>query len=188
MKKLFFIWILCALVGCGVRDETAKIPPSASPETTGAPVAAGTFVTTILDTDAGRVRNLELCASVLEGVTVPAGGTFSFNDTIGQRTAEKGYEEAKILVDGHPDSAVGGGICQISSTLYNAALDAGMEILERHSHTNEVHYVEIGQDAAVSYGTQDFRFRNPLDSPIRISVVVENTQVKAVIYKNVTKL
>ena len=180
MKRLVFVCLFLLITGCAAKD--APPPP---PTETPSPVAIGTFVTEILDTDENRVKNLALCASVLDGVTVDSGAEFSFNNTIGQRTAEKGYKEAKILVDGHRDYAIGGGICQISSTLYNAALDAGMEILERHTHSNEVHYVELGRDAAVNFGTLDFRFKNTLDTPIRISVAVENTAVKVVIYKNV---
>ena len=155
---------------------------------TDSPVALGMFITKVLDTDPGRVQNLKLCASVLTGLRVEAGADFSFNDTVGQRTAEKGYEEAAILIDGNREYATGGGICQISSTLYNAALDAGMEILERHTHTNEVHYVELGRDAAVSFGSQDFRFHNPHAFPVSIEITVENTEVKATLYKIVTQL
>ena len=112
-----------------------------------------------------------------------AGAEFSFNTTVGERTREKGYEEAKVLIDGKRDYAVGGGICQISSTLYNAAERAGMEILERHDHTNEVHYVEIGRDAAVAFGAQDFRFRNPFSHAVQISITVDGGKVRAGIYK-----
>ncbi len=192
-----YIWILALLVllcGCqgqrqAQRQETSTtIPTETATPTAVPPSPIGMFVTDILDTDEERVNNLKLCAGVLDGVQVEPGAEFSFNGTVGQRTAEKGYEKARILVEGHREYAIGGGICQISSTLYNAAAEAGMEILERHNHTNEVHYVEIGKDAAVSYGEQDFRFRNVLEVPITIGIVVENTQVKATIYKNVTKM
>ena len=179
MKRLVFVCLFLFITGCSAKEA----PPSSTPSVPPSPVAVGMFVTEILDTDENRVKNLTLCASVLDGVTVDSGAEFSFNNTIGKRTEEKGYKEAKILVDGHRDYGVGGGICQISSTLYNAALDAGMEILERHTHSNEVHYVELGRDAAVSFGTLDFRFKNTLDTPVRISVAVENTAVKVVIYK-----
>ncbi|MDD6309336.1 MAG: VanW family protein [Clostridia bacterium] len=192
-----YIWILALLVllcGCqGQRqaqrqEASTTIPTETATPTAVPPSPIGMFVTDILDTDEERVNNLKLCAGVLDGVQVEPGAEFSFNGTVGQRTAEKGYEKARILVEGHREYAIGGGICQISSTLYNAAAEAGMEILERHNHTNEVHYVEIGKDAAVSYGEQDFRFRNVLEVPITIGIVVENTQVKATIYKNVTKM
>ncbi|MBE7062946.1 MAG: VanW family protein [Clostridia bacterium] len=211
MKFLMVLLAVFMLGGCNMEGKapiTSELPsilpsempsilPSALPTAeptikptaaaTESPVALGTYITRILDTDPNRVNNLQICASVLEGVTVGPGEEFSFNTTVGMRTGEKGYEEAKILVCGEREYAVGGGICQISSTLYNAAEDAGMEITERHNHTGEVHYVEIGRDAAVSFGEQDFRFRNPLDVPVRISITVENTEVKAVLYKIVTQ-
>ncbi len=202
MKKLIVLLAVLVLGGCTMKDGKpmpSEMPPiqsmlpSALPsilpsaEATESPVALGVFITEILDTEPGRVHNLQLCAGVLDGITVEPGGEFSFNNTVGQRTSEKGYEEAKILINGERGYAVGGGICQISSTLYNAAEVAGMEILERHNHTGEVHYVEIGRDAAVSFGDQDFRFRNPLDAPVRIGITVENTEVKAVLYKAVTQ-
>ncbi len=200
MKWILGILAVCMLGGCGMNKDDIPLPsempsaipsimPSAMPTATAtdSPVALGMFITEILDTDPSRVKNLQLCASVLNGVVVEPAAEFSFNGTVGQRTSEKGYEEAKILIDGERGYATGGGVCQISSTLYNAAKEAGMEILERHDHTNEVHYVEIGQDAAVSYGEQDFRFRNPLEHPVKMEITVENTEVKAVLYKNVTK-
>ena len=207
MKMILILLTVFMLSGCNMIKEEIpgadKIPmPSEmpmpsdmplptvtpSPAATDAPVALGTFITKILDTDPGRVHNLSLCASVLSGVQVEAGKEFSFNNTVGQRTQEKGYEEAAILVDGNREYATGGGICQISSTLYNAALDAGMEILERHTHTNEVHYIELGRDAAVSFGSQDFRFKNPLPHPVSIEISVKNTEVQATLYKIVTQL
>lgn len=186
--RFICIFVLLLFVS-GCTGNLTKTPNTTKePVATEAPVALGMFVTEILDTDENRVNNLKICASVLNDTTVEPGAEFSFNNVIGQRTKEKGYEEAKILVEGHPDYAVGGGICQISSTLYNAAKDAGMEILERHTHTNEVHYVALGMDAAVSFGEQDFRFRNVLSEPVRIRISVENSQVKAELYKNVAEL
>lgn len=197
MKYIVLALTLFLLTGCNGMEKRIPMPsemPTALPTITPAPtategpVALGLFITEILDTDPKRVQNLQLCASVLSGLRIEPGAEFSFNNTVGQRTAEKGYQEAAILIDGERDHATGGGICQISSTLYNAAASAGMEILERHSHTNEVHYVELGSDAAVVYGAQDFRFRNPLPEPVSIEILVENTEVKAVLYKIVNNI
>lgn len=201
MKMILILLSVMLLGGCNMIKEEIpgadKIPmPSEmplptitpSPMATDSPVALGMFITKILDTDPDRVHNLILCAASLTGVQVAPGGEFSFNQTTGERTGEKGYREATILVDGARESATGGGVCQLSSTIYNAALDAGMEILERHTHTNEVHYIELGRDAAVSFGTQDFRFRNPLPHPVSLEVTVENTEVKVILYKIVTQL
>ena len=166
--------MLMLLTGCGAVKET---PPA--PEPTVTETEIGSFYTPILDTDENRVNNLTLCAQLLDGVEIGSGEIFSFNDTVGARTEEKGYEEARILIGKEKGYAVGGGVCQVSSTLYNAAKLAGMEILERHNHENEVHYVEIGNDAAVSYGELDFVFRNISERPIRLHMRVENGYVYA---------
>jgi len=200
MKFIIALLAVCMLSGCGMTkgdlpnaSDLPSIIPSVLPSimptetATESPVALGSFTTTILDTAPSRVHNLQLCAAALNGFIVAPSTEFSFNTVVGQRTSEKGYKEAIMLVNGERKMAIGGGVCQISSTLYNAAAAAGMEIVERHDHTNEVHYVEIGQDAAVSFGEQDFRFRNPLSEPVQIVVAVENTEVKASLYKNVTQ-
>ena len=203
IKCIVFIMALCMLGGCNMVKDKLPMPsdiptimpsmlPSIIPSdmpiemATESPVALGTFTTEILDTTPSRVHNLQLCATALDGAVIEGGAEFSFNGIVGERTREKGYEEALMLVDGERKPAIGGGVCQISSTLYNAAAAAGMEILERHSHTGEVHYVEIGQDAAVSFGEQDFRFRNPLAEPVKIALTIENTKVGAALYKAVT--
>ncbi len=199
MKFILVLLTVCMLSGCGMMEEKMPVPsiiPSSLPSilpsempnetATGKPVALGTFQTPILDAEPDRVHNLQLCASTLQGIQIPPGAEFSFNNTVGVRTAEKGYRQASMLVEGKRQKAVGGGVCQISSTLFNAAEMAGMEILERHDHTGEVHYIEIGRDAAVSFGEQDFRFRNPLPVAVTVTLSVENGVVTAVLYRNDT--
>lgn len=196
-----FLMVLCAVLmlgGCNMTKGDVPLPsemptinpsaipsiiPSMMPEATESPVALGSFVTEILDETPDRVHNLKFCAEALNGKTIREGAEFSFNDIVGERTREKGYKEATMLIDGEKVQAVGGGLCQISSTVFNAAEAAGMEILERHDHTGEVHYVEIGRDAAVSFGEQDFRFKNTKAFPVRLAVSVENGQVSAALYK-----
>ena len=196
-----FLMILCAVLmlgGCNMTkgdmplpSEMPKIDPSAipsiipsmMPEATESPVALGEFVTEILDATPDRVENIRLCTKTLNGKIIDSGAEFSFNAAVGERTREKGYKEAAMLVDGKRVQAVGGGLCQVSSTIFNAADKAGMEILERHDHTGEVHYVEIGRDAAVSFGEQDFRFKNTKPFPVRLTVSAENGQVHAALYK-----
>ncbi len=196
-----FLMVLCAVLmlgGCNMTTGENPLPselpqidpsaipsiiPSMTPSATESPVALGVFITEILDTTPSRVHNLRICADALNGMEIGPGEAFSFNGIIGERTREKGYEEASILVDGKREMAVGGGLCQISSTIFNAAEAAGMEILERHDHTGEVHYVEIGRDAAISFGEQDFRFRNTRQAPVRLEISVENTQVHAALYE-----
>lgn len=115
-----------------------------------------------------RSHNIALAAAALDSTVVFPGETFSFNKTVGKRTAEKGYREAAVIVRGELSEGIGGGICQVSSTLFNAADNAGMQIIERYSHSREVAYVPPGRDATVSWYGPDFAFRNPLDQPVLI--------------------
>ncbi|MBP3284530.1 MAG: VanW family protein [Clostridia bacterium] len=144
----------------------------------------GTFSTKITDKTPERFNNIELGVSSLNGAIIKPGETFSFNDRIGRRTSEKGYEKA-IIFDGHgnKEKGLGGGICQISSTLYNAALAANLEIIERHEHSRDVPYIEEGKDATVSYGAEDLKIKNSLDRSVRISAKVENNELKIQIEK-----
>lgn len=118
--------------------------------------------------DRSRSQNVRLVAQHLNGAVIPIGGTFSFNDHVGPRTPRRGYQTAFIFVRGRMVKDTGGGTCQVSSTLYNAALLAGLKIVERHNHSFTVPYVSPGRDATVYYGSSDFRFRNTTDAPIYI--------------------
>lgn len=98
------------------------------------------------------------------------GETFSFCNTVGKATPESGYQKADIFdKDGNVTKGYGGGNCQISSTLYNAVLSLpSLTVIERHEHSKEVYYVPLGKDAAVAYGSIDFKFRNDYDYDIKI--------------------
>lgn len=173
------------LSGCGNSDNTPSVSPPASPSAstqTQTETLIGSYYTKILDTNPERVNNLTVCANALNGETIAPGMIFSFNDSVGQRTESKGYEEARILIGDEAGCAVGGGVCQVSSTIYNAANGAGMQIVERHNHQNEVHYVKIGNDAAVSYGALDFKFKNISDKTVKLDVSVGNGYVYAKLY------
>lgn len=126
--------------------------------------------TTIYVKEKGRQNNISITCSSLNGATVNPGNTFSFCDTVGKATSSKGYEEADVFdSDGNVIQALGGGNCQVSSTLYNAVLQVpGLEVVERHPHSRKVTYVEEGKDAAVAYGSVDFRFKNNLKNTVKI--------------------
>lgn len=117
-----------------------------------------------------RQTNMRLCCETLNETVVKAGTEFSFCDTVGQATPEKGYKEADIFdLDGNIQTGYGGGKCQVSTTLYNAVLALpSLVVTERHPHTREVYYVEEGKDACISYGGADFKFRNDNDFDIKI--------------------
>ncbi|MDP4161325.1 MAG: cell wall-binding repeat-containing protein [Bacillota bacterium] len=120
-----------------------------------------------------RTVNLSLAAKALDGKLLAPGERFSFNKTVGERTAEAGYKEAMIIEGDVFTPGLGGGICQVSSTLYNAVRLANLEILERHQHTLPISYVPPGQDATVAYPVLDFKFRNSLGVYILMRSSVE---------------
>ena len=127
------------------------------------------FSTKIYTKETERQNNITIACHKLNDTTVNPGETFSFCDTLGPATSAEGYQEADIFIDGEVSHALGGGKCQISTTLYNAVLNAsGLEVVERHEHSSDVPYVEKGKDAAVSYGGYDFKFKNNTGKTVKI--------------------
>ncbi|MBC7766315.1 MAG: VanW family protein [Hyphomonadaceae bacterium] len=117
-----------------------------------------------------RSRNIELASKKINGTVFLPGEVFSYNQVVGKRTAEAGFQIAKVFVSDQVAEGIGGGICQVSSTLYNACLKSDMQIVERANHSLAVTYVPLGQDAAVSYGSLDYQFRNNTQFPIKLVV------------------
>ena len=118
--------------------------------------------------DVSRSSNVALAAKLINGTVIMPGGEFSYNGTVGKRTAEAGFKVAHVYINNEVADGLGGGICQVSSTLYCAVLYANLEVLERVNHQLPVSYVPLGQDATVDYGNIDFRFRNNTGYPLRI--------------------
>lgn len=143
----------------------------------------GSYNSELLDASPDRVKNINLAITKVSGYILPPGEIFSFNSVVGKRTTRKGYKKAKVLIDGEIEEGVGGGICQLSSTLYNAAEKAALEIVERHPHGTKVSYVPEGHDATVSYGTLDFKFKNTKNYPIEIKAEIKNNKVYVSILK-----
>lgn len=140
-----------------------------------------TFKTTIYTKTDARQNNVRLACEELTETTVAPGETFSFCDTLGPAKPEDGYQKAETFEsDGDIIQEYGGGKCQVSSTLYNAVKDlAGIEIIERHEHSNYVPYVPEGQDAAVAYGSVDFKFKN--NNSYTIKILAEATPDEVII-------
>ena len=136
------------------------------------------------DTEA-RDDNIKLACKTLSGTVVKSKETFSLWDVIGLPSKERGYEKAKSFTsDGEVIQSYGGGICQLSTTIYNAVLKVdGLKVTERHEHSREVPYIKDGKDAAVSYGNTDLKFENTLDYDIRIKAEVEDRRVKITIIR-----
>jgi vancomycin resistance protein YoaR len=122
--------------------------------------------------DLSRSVNIRLAVDSINGTILLPGESFSFNETVGKRTSDKGYHIANIYTSGGIASGVGGGVCQVSSTLYNAALEANLKVTERNPHMYIVSYVPLGRDAAVSYGTEDLQFTNTTNWPVKIEGIV----------------
>ena len=132
------------------------------------PDRLSTFSTRYNAADKDRTTNLVLACKKLNGKVIMPGETLSYNETLGPRTYAAGYRNGKIYENGQVVDGLGGGICQISSTLYNAALMSDMEIVERRNHQFVTSYVDEGRDATVVYGLTDFKFKNTRKYPIRI--------------------
>ena len=132
------------------------------------------FSTKYAASNRNRTTNLILAANKINGTVLMPGETFSYNKVVGERTIAAGYKEAPIYVDGRVEDGLGGGICQITSTLYNAVLYANLEIVERSNHQFVPSYVNASRDATVVYGAIDFKFKNNRNYPIKINCTVEN--------------
>ena len=148
------------------------------------PDKLGTFTTRYDERDTDRTTNLKLACQKLNNQVVLAGATFSYNSTLGERTIAAGYKNAKIYSNGQVVDGLGGGICQISSTLYNAVVDANLGIIERRNHQFVTSYVSAGKDATVVYGMTDFKFKNTRKYPIKIVATAQNGIATISIYGN----
>ena len=142
------------------------------------PNVLGTFTTRYDASNKNRSNNISLASEKIDGTVIMPGETFSYNQTVGKRTIDAGYKEAGAYAGGKVVQEVGGGICQVSSTLYNAVLYANLEIVDRSNHYFETSYVDPGRDATVSWGAVDFKFKNNRKYPIKIEAISKNGVTK----------
>ena len=138
--------------------------------------------TTETTSSTSRNTNIRLCAEAFNGYVVAPGEVFSLNTLTGPRTTDKGYKPAGAIQNGIMVQEPGGGVCQVSTTLFNAVVRAGMEIVERHGHSWPSDYVEIGMDAAIDYPAKDFQFKNVSDAPIYLVSTFEDRQLTVEVY------
>ena len=136
------------------------------------PNVLSTFTTNYGTGDANRNANIALAAKSINSTVLMPGEVFSYNDLIGECSTKTGYKTATIYLNGKLSTGVGGGICQVSTTLYNAVLRANLEIVQRRNHSLGVTYVPAGQDAMVNIGTSDFKFKNNREYPIKVVAYV----------------
>lgn len=144
----------------------------------------GSFYTSFNGENANRKNNIRLSAKCFDGLVLERGQEFSFNKITGRRSQQNGYLPANIIVDKKYIEGYGGGVCQVSTTLYNALLLSGIEILEVHSHSLASGYVNMGFDAMVNYGTSDLRWVNNTDTRLYIQSQVTDNQVSFKIWGN----
>ncbi|MGO4106160.1 VanW family protein [Paenibacillus sp. YAF4_2] len=144
----------------------------------------GHYVTYYNSNNKNRSHNISLAAKAISNAVVFPGETFSFNQIVGPRTVEKGYLSAPIIVRGELSEGVGGGICQVSSTLFNAIDSAGLKIVQRYSHSRHVPYVLPGRDATVSWDGPDFVFRNEYNQPVLIRAFAGSGRVFVSVYSS----
>lgn len=142
------------------------------------PNVLGTFTTRYDASNKNRSNNIMLASNKIDGTVILPGETFSYNQIVGKRTIDAGYKEAGAYAGGKVVQEVGGGICQVSSTLYNAILYANLEVVDRSNHYFETSYVDAGRDATVSWGTVDFKFKNNRKYPIKVEAVSKNGVTK----------
>ena len=146
------------------------------------PDLLSSFPTYYSTSDRDRTTNLILAANKINGTVVMPGEVFSYNQVVGERTIAAGYKEAPIYVNGEVVDGLGGGICQVTSTLYNAVVLANLEIVERSNHQFVPSYVKASRDATVVFGSIDFKFKNNRNYPIKILCSVNNGVVNFAIY------
>lgn len=154
---------------------TAKIHPALSKDSEGSySHLLATYETYYLTSNETRTTNIKNAVEKLNNLKIPDGKTFSFNQTVGKRTVLAGYQEAKVVQGDEFVDGLGGGICQVSSTVFQAALRSNLDITVRACHSLEISYVPLGGDATVQWNTQDFQFKNNCGSDIRLSVTASN--------------
>lgn len=159
-------------------DGTVPAGTAAAPES----ALIGTF-STAYNPNISRAVNVSLAASRINGVVVQPGEGFSFNQTILPRTSANGYVNATIIVDKKFVPGIGGGICQVSSTLYAAMLNAGLPATERHPHSLKMTYIPDGMDATISGNTLDLKFTNIFAEPIQIQAAADQGTLTVSLYK-----
>ena len=140
----------------------------------------GGFSTSLIGRSPAQMQNAGRAALDIDGIIIPPGGVFSFNKLVGGRDREKGYTRAPMIDgSGYLQDIPGGGICQLATTIYNAALYAGLEIVERHPHSRAVSYVPPGRDATIATWRKDLKLRNPHRLPFVLRISMKDGRITA---------
>lgn len=167
---------MAAPAGSAVEAVYRPLAPGLTAAVLAAASQAGTCTTPILDASPGRVANIRLTAVLVNNAVIAPGQEFSFNARTGEPTPARGFVPATVFVDGRHEQEVGGGMCQVSSTLYGAVLAAGLKVTERHAHSQPVSYAPPGRDAT-TYTDKDLRFVNSGRGTIVVRAVAAGKNV-----------
>jgi vancomycin resistance protein YoaR len=132
--------------------------------------------------DPNRIHNVQLVAHLVDGKVIAPGATFSFNDATGARTADKGFKEAPVIINGELQTGLGGGVCQVSTTVFNAAYEAGLPIVSRTNHALYISHYPQGRDATVNYPDIDLKFRNDTDHWLLLRTWVGSSSLTVALY------
>ena len=135
----------------------------------------GYFVTHFNPGEVGRTQTVRRAIQIIDGTVVPPGGVFSVNSVVGERTADRGFGQGEVFVNGHMEVQQGGGMCQVATTLFNAAMLADLKIVERRQHVRTIPYADPGRDATVYWGQKDFKFQNNTPAPVYVSYRTSRT-------------
>ena len=140
--------------------------------------------TSYASSDSGRAANIEIAAKKINGTLLMPGEVFSFNEIVGERNEANGFKNAIVIVNNEFVDGIGGGICQVSTTLYQAILNTGLYSVERLNHTLPVGYAPLGEDATVAWGSIDYKFKNSFDYPVYIQSYVAGKRIYFKVYSN----
>lgn len=162
--------------------QTAKIYPALPKTDSDYDYKLASYTTYYDSSNETRTTNIHNAVNKLNNIKIPSGSTFSFNQTVGKRTVTSGYEQAKVVQGDEFVDGLGGGICQVSSTVFQAALRSNLKITVRACHSLEISYVPLGGDATVQWNSQDFQFKNNTDSDIKMEVSASNGTLTCSIY------
>ncbi len=164
----------------------AVAPKVSAADLKGINAILATYTTDLNPNKKGRTTNVRVASQTIDGTVLKPGAVFSLNDTVGERTPQRGYKKAIIFANRQLKTEYGGGVSQVTGTLFNAALEAGLPIVTYRVHTRPVEYISLGRDATVSWGNFDMKFKNNTAAPIYISYKLEGSELTARLFGHKT--
>jgi len=171
MRFFLPIFILCMTSIATPEEESIRLP-----------YLLGSSRTPLAGSSYERIHNIRLATSKINGMILNPGEEFSYNKTVGKREYSTGFLTAPAIVYEELQPVIGGGICQVSSTLFNAVLLSDLPVVERHRHHTPINYIPLGMDATISWGTKDFRFRNNSNGRIQLIGFASDSSLTFQIY------